>query len=130
MRLAKLRRVANLSLVLNEQHMRAPRFPLQLSVRYRKIGDREWRRGETENVSRSGALIRMEAPLDVDASVELRVTLAVPTSGVDTAEVRCRARVVRSVSPSDHHEWPASAVAIEQYDFEPVPVSFSSAHVS
>src|SRR2546427_2707363 len=110
--------------------MRAPRFPLQLSVRYRKIGDREWRRGETENVSRSGALIRMEAPLEVDASVELCVTLAVPTPGIETAEVRCRARVVRSVSPSEHHAWPGSAVAIEQYDFEPAPAGLSSAHMS
>lgn len=110
--------------------MRAPRFPLQLSVRYRKIGDREWRRGETENVSRSGALIRLADPLEVDASVELRLTLEVPAPGADAAEVRCRGRVVRSVSPSEHHAWPGSAIAIEQYDFEPSATGLSSAQMS
>ena len=101
-----------------------------MSVCYRKIGDFEWRRGETENVSRSGALIRMDDPLDVDVSVELRLTLAVAMPGVDLADVLCRGRVVRTIVPSERQEWAGSAVAIEQYDFKPSRAGFSSAPMS
>src|SRR5438093_1219765 len=46
--------------------MRATRFPLRLPVRYRPLGKPEWRQGQTENISHSGALFRVEAPLPVD----------------------------------------------------------------
>jgi len=90
-----------------------------LSVRYRRIGDSEWRRGETENISRSGVLIRGEDPLEVDASVELLMALDVRSAGLESAEVRCSGRVVRTVSPSDDYTWPGSAVVIEQFNFLP-----------
>jgi hypothetical protein len=99
--------------------MRAPRFPLHLSVRYRRIGDPEWLRGETENISRSGILIRGEDPLEVDASVELLVVLDVRSTESDGGEVLCSGRVVRTVSPSDEYACPGSAVAIDQYNFLP-----------
>jgi len=99
--------------------MRAPRFPLHLSVRYRRIGDPEWRRGETENISRSGILIRGEDPLEVDASVELLVALDVRSTGSDAGEVLCSGRVVRTVSPSDDYACPGSAVVIDQFNFLP-----------
>ena len=66
--------------------MRAPRFPLRLAVRYRRIGDHEWRRGETENISRSGVLIRSDDPPELDATVELLVALDVRKSGADTGK--------------------------------------------
>jgi hypothetical protein len=97
--------------------MRAPRFPLHLSVRYRRSGDPEWRRGETENISRSGVLIRGEDPLEVNATVELLVAFDVRSAPADAGEVLCSGRVVRTVSPSDDHSRPGSAVAIEQFDF-------------
>jgi len=99
--------------------MRAPRFPLHLSVRYRRIGDVEWRRGETENISRSGVLIRGDDPLDVDATVELLVALDARKTDTDRGEVLCSGRVVRTVSPSDDYTCPGSAVAIDQFNFLP-----------
>jgi PilZ domain-containing protein len=109
--------------------MRAPRFPLHLSVKYRRIGDPEWRRGETENISRSGVLIRSEDPLELDATVELLVALDVRSAGADAAEVLCCGRVVRTVSPSDNYSWPGSAVAIEQFNFLPPDVDSLSAEM-
>lgn len=99
--------------------MRAPRFPLHLPVRYRRLGDHQWRRGETENISRSGVLIRSDDPPELDATVELLVALDVRKTGADAGEVLCSGRVVRYVSPSDNHSRPGSAVAIEQFNFLP-----------
>jgi hypothetical protein len=99
--------------------MRAPRFPLHLAVRYRRIGDHEWRRAETENISRSGVLIRAVDPLEIDATVELLVALDVTSTDADRGEVLCCGRVVRTVSPSDDYSCPGSAVAIEQFNFLP-----------
>src|SRR5215475_8795394 len=75
--------------------MRAPRFPLHLSVRYRRVGDRQWRRGETENISRSGVLIRGEDPLEIDATVELMVALAVRSAAAISGEVQCSGRALQ-----------------------------------
>jgi hypothetical protein len=99
--------------------MRAARFPLRLPVRYRCIGDHRWRRGETENISRSGVLIRSDDPPALDATVELLVALEVRKTGADAGEVLCSGRVVRYVSPSDDYACPGSAVAIEQFNFLP-----------
>jgi len=108
--------------------MRAPRFPLHLAVRYRRTGDPEWRCGETENISRSGVLIRGEDLLEVDASVELLVVLHVRNTA-DPGEVLCSGRVVRTVSPSDEYTCPGSAVAIEQFDFVPPDTDSLSASI-
>jgi len=93
------------------------------------MGDPEWRRGETENISRSGVLIRSEDPLSIDATVELLVALDVRSTGADAAEVLCCGRVVRTVSPSDDYSWPGSAVAIEQFNFLPPDADSLSAEM-
>jgi PilZ domain-containing protein len=98
--------------------MRAPRFPLTLPVRYRSLGASEWHVGQTQNISRSGVLVRAEDGVDVDTPVELRVELPVTfASGSDSAEIWCRGRVVRTVCQSSEWEQPGYAIAIEEYDF-------------
>jgi hypothetical protein len=96
--------------------MRASRFPLRLSVRYRSLGDPQWHEGKTENISRSGALFRAEESVDVDEEVEIRLALPVAAPGSRSPQVFRRGRVVRTVSPSDNEPWPGSAVAFENYD--------------
>jgi len=98
-----------------------------LSVRYRRVEDREWRRGETENISHSGVLIRGEKPIAVDTHVEICVRLASVAAQRNEAEVRCRGRVVRTLPPCDRRAWPGCAVAIEQYDFLPPSAEFLTA---
>jgi PilZ domain len=105
--------------------VRAPRFPLQLSVRYRTVVDREWRRGETENISHSGVLLRTPEALDVNTIVELRVHLTMPNPGSEAAEVSCLGRVVRTIPPCPTRAWAGCAVAIERYDFVPPPIGFA-----
>ena len=106
--------------------MRAPRFPLHLVLRYRRIGDEAWRETETENISRSGVFFRTDDPFEVNTIVELTMRLATGEAGHRAAEVRCRGRVVRSVSAIDSAEAPGSAVAIEDYAFLPPPAAFLS----
>jgi c-di-GMP-binding flagellar brake protein YcgR len=99
--------------------MRAPRFPLNLSVRYRPLGAEEWCVGRTENISRSGVLVRTANGIDIDTSVEIRLELPTVTAGKDSAEIWCRGRVVRTVCQTDGSMQPGYAIAIEQYDFMP-----------
>ena len=101
--------------------MRASRFPLHLSVRYRRVGDPQWHEGKTENISRSGVLFRAEDSMQVDTDLEIRLELPVAAPGSGRPEVSCRGRVVRTISPSDDEPWPGSAVLIEHHDFVPPP---------
>src|SRR5688572_16387554 len=104
--------------------MRAPRFPLGLQVRYRRVDQSDWRIGNTENISHSGALVRVASPVQLEAAAELEVRLVLPAGAPgDRAEIACHGRVVRTVSPTDVWPWPGFAVAIERYDFLPPPGS-------
>jgi PilZ domain-containing protein len=105
--------------------VRAPRFPLQLSVRYRTVEDREWRRAETENISHSGVLLRTPDALNVNTIVELRVHLTMTNPSGEAAEVSCLGRVVRTLPPCPNRALPGTAVAIERYDFLPPQLAFA-----
>jgi len=96
--------------------MRAPRFPLELSVQYRPSGDSRWRTASTANISSTGVLVRVTDPPVPDTKVEFR--LALPSrqrSGVH-GEVAGWGRVVRVTSAAESTS-PAFAVAFERYDF-------------
>ena len=64
--------------------------------------------------------------MEIDQSVELRLELPVGGPGRTCPEVVCLGRVVRTVSPSDDEPWPGSAVVIEQHDFVPPVLAFTS----
>jgi hypothetical protein len=105
--------------------VRAPRFPLNLNVRYRQVGQSSWQTGRTENISRSGVLVRTEESVNVDAEVELRVELPpTPSEKKESAQIVCHGRVVRTVSESEGWLEPGYAVAIDDYDFIPPAAEF------
>lgn len=54
-----------------------------MPVRYRVQGEVDWYHGTTENVSRSGALIRIERPLLLSARIQL--VLDMPARLIDSA---------------------------------------------
>jgi hypothetical protein len=89
---------------------RACRFTLQMPVRYRLGGERGWRHGKTENVSRSGVLFRSQSAAEAGASLELCLILPALSSGT-AAQVICRGVVARSVPPQNG-DLPALAVRI------------------
>ena len=98
--------------------MRAPRFRLNLTVRYRAVGDAEWRQAKTGNISSTGVLLRADGALPLDTRLELRVTLAVNEPGARDGEVSCVGRVVRLVGEPEGAAQ-GFAVAIDRYALQP-----------
>jgi PilZ domain len=98
--------------------MRARRFPLHLAARYRPVGDGEWQRATTENISASGVLFHVDVPVQVDTRVEFRLLLP-PKGAGEPAEVLCRGRVVRIAWPAEGNHG-GFAVEIDEYDFLPL----------
>ena len=96
---------------------RAQRFNLQLPLRYRPLGQEDWRKGTTENISRSGLLFRAEEMLLPNAKLEINLVLPVEIAGLAATEVVCRGEVVRSVEAGESVS-PALAAKILQYHFQ------------
>lgn len=99
--------------------MRALRFNLHLTVRFRSAGETVWRDGVTQNVSRSGVLFHASTPLDANTPVELRLALPIGSSADAFSEVICSGRIVRTVAPSSANQRTGIAVAISHYELVP-----------
>ncbi len=97
---------------------RAQRFNLHLPLKYRLIGEDEWRRGETENISRSGMLFRAEESIPPMAQLEINLVLPAEIAGLAAAEVVCKGEVVRSIPSDSRGITPALAAKILQYHFQ------------
>src|ERR1700691_281333 len=69
---------------------RARRFNLQLPLRYRPLGEKSWRPGTTENISRSGMLFHGEDLLHPNAQLEISLVLPAEIAGLAATEVICR----------------------------------------
>ena len=97
---------------------RAQRFNLSLPLRYRLLGEENWKKGLTENISRSGLLFRAEEVLQPNAQLEISLVLPAEIAGLSAAEVVCRGEVVRSMEPENAQMSPALAAKILQYHFQ------------
>jgi hypothetical protein len=97
---------------------RARRFNLQLPLRYRPLGEKSWRPGTTENISRSGLLFQAQELLYPNAQLEISLVLPAEIAGLAATEVICRGEVVRSVEAQGHGVNPALAAKILQYHFQ------------
>jgi hypothetical protein len=97
---------------------RAQRFKLHLPIRYRPLGEDDWRSGTTENISRSGVLFRAEEALQPMAQLEISLVLPPEIAGVSAAEVVCRGEIVRTVEADTTTLHPALAAKILQYHFQ------------
>ena len=97
--------------------VRAQRFRLPIPLRYRAVGEQNWRKATTENISRSGLLFRANDALRPNAQLEINMMLPAEIAGLAATEVICRGQVVRSVA--DSSGVPAFAAKILQYRFQP-----------
>ena len=97
---------------------RARRFNLHLPLRYRLLGETNWRPGTTENISRSGLLFQAQEMLAPNAQLEINLVLPSEIAGLAATEVVCRGEVVRSIGPQDPKLSPALAAKILQYQFQ------------
>ena len=77
---------------------RARRFEIHAPVLYR-ADDGIWHQGTTENISRSGLLLRAEGSLTVNSPIEMIVDLASARPSYRHVRVICRGHVVRADAP-------------------------------
>ena len=94
--------------------VRARRFLVQVPLHYRVNGS-AWRRGTTENISRSGVLFRAESSVEPNAALELTMALPAELAGNGAAEVSCRGSVARIVPPAGGESAPRLAATISHY---------------
>ena len=97
---------------------RAQRFNLHLPLKYRLVGEDDWRTGTTENISRSGMLFRAETLVATSVQLEINLVLPAEIAGLSAAEVICRGEVVRAVESKSSAVSPALAAKILQYHFQ------------
>jgi PAS domain S-box-containing protein len=105
---------------------RARRFNLHLPLRYRPLGEKSWRPGTTENISRSGLLFQAQESLDPTVQLEISLVLPPEIAGLAATEVICRGEIVRSVERQNQGQGralaqgvtPALAAKILQYHFQ------------
>jgi PAS domain S-box-containing protein len=97
---------------------RARRFNLHLPLRYRPLGEKSWRPGTTENISRSGLLFQAQELLQMNAQLEISLVLPAEIAGLAATEVICRGEVVRSVKAPGQGVTSALAAKILQYHFQ------------
>jgi len=104
---------------------RAQRFQLHLPLRYRRIGEKQWHIGTTENISRSGLLFQADQLLPPSVQVEINLVLPAEIAGLSETEVVCRGEVVRAVENPDNAMNAALAARILQYHFQhgPLPLA-------
>jgi PAS domain S-box-containing protein len=101
---------------------RAQRFQLHLPLRYRRLGEKSWHDGKTENISRSGMLFQADEPLQPNAQLEINLVLPAEIAGLSATEVVCRGEVVRTIEPHGEQINPALAARILQYHFQHGPL--------
>jgi PAS domain S-box-containing protein len=101
---------------------RAQRFHIQLPLRYRRLGEKEWHAGTTENISRSGMLFEADELLQPAAQLEINLVLPQEIAGLSSTEVVCRGEVVRTVEQRGETPSPALAARILQYHFQHGPL--------
>ena len=88
-----------------------------MPLTFRRSGDREWRQGTTENISRSGVLFRAPELMDQETPLEMCFTLPFEVSGRPAAQVICRGAVVRVVPAAGTQSESALAATIRRYRF-------------
>jgi CheY-like chemotaxis protein len=101
---------------------RAQRFQLHLPLRYRRLGEKDWHVGTTENISRSGMLFQADEALQPNAQLEINLVLPQEIAGLSSTEVVCRGEVVRTVEHNGSTLTPALAARILQYHFQHGPL--------
>jgi hypothetical protein len=94
---------------------RAERFRVRYPIKYRAAGEPTWHEGETVNISRTGLLFTMTAPLEVGSYVELIILLDETRGrGRTCLEVVCSGPVVRTSLASWPEIRPTAAIQFGQ----------------
>jgi hypothetical protein len=94
---------------------RARRYARRTDVRYRQAGHGDWHDGRTENISRTGVLIRARHLIAPQTPIEVQLVLPPELGGYAGAPVIGRGRVVRAEPPTDPDTNATVAAFIAEY---------------
>ena len=92
---------------------RARRYQVAFAIRYRQRKQRRWQNGLTQNVSATGVLFgeaAREARLQLDASLEMELTIPSDLPGGVATRIFCSGRVARIVD-AGIVDWPRIVAA-------------------
>jgi hypothetical protein len=81
---------------------RARRYQVAFAIQYRQRRQRRWQAGVTQNVSASGVLFGEaagERQLELDAPLEMELTIPAEVPGGTVTRIFCSGRVARIVDP-------------------------------
>ncbi len=92
---------------------RAPRFIRAVPVLYRAVGEEEWERGVTINLSESGMLLEAANPIPLAKRLELSFQLTEPVGRLGPDLVRCAGKVVRHGLPTPSVRHPLGVQFVE-----------------
>jgi len=95
---------------------RATRYTIPISVLYRPSGAKTWLEGRTENISKSGVLVRSDHVMELNAAVEMLINIPSEIASPFAGTTICRGRIVRALGPSALEDRPAWAAAISEYE--------------
>jgi hypothetical protein len=101
----------------SERTSRAPRFAIQMPLRFRASGATEWHEGKSINVSRTGILFQSDIDLLPNTLLEMQLILPPEIVGKANVNVLCWGPVVRMVVPISAKEQTTSAAVILRYRF-------------
>lgn len=101
---------------------RARRFPIATTLLYRERGARQWRRGRTVNVSRTGVLFQPDDSLSL-RTPDLDFVVSLPLGGgMPAPRVRCVGRIVRRAFAGCSDPLSEVAVSIDAWALEGRPL--------
>ena len=90
---------------------RAPRFVMDVPLRFRAVGEPHWSSGQAANFSRSGVLFRANRLLPRDTPVEFVFKLPLRLLGELAADVVCSGEIVRTVDGAERQATLAATIA-------------------
>ena len=96
---------------------RAPRYSLQMEIRYRPCEEEAWDVGATENISRSGVLFKAKSLVEPGTPIEVILALPAEIGGAPGAHIACLGRVVRALQRESAPGSPSLAVKILEFHF-------------
>lgn len=99
------------------ERQRAQRFPIETALRYRRVGEGEWRQGTIVNISESGVLFETDHSIWPNTAVEMRFNLCLGVSSELAAQVVCQGLIARAISELGSARVTALAAKITKFHF-------------
>jgi hypothetical protein len=106
------RAASRLRQLLGGKVPRATRFEIETPLLWRGLGEMDWHKGKTENISSSGLLFKAESLMEVGRPVEVSLVLPAEVGGDSGAVVLWQGEIVRTVLSPASDAMPTLAARI------------------